>query len=184
MNDENISFIDYWDQVDDAMLKLFGIDTADAGIEPDLIASAQEECQTPEEFARWFGEKYGLDTIEDLKTVFGIPSPERTTAKISFLNDMCRRAMGVAGRLVQTSGISALPPKDQSAIREKVETFDTFTPDNDPHGEHDFGAFEHNGERIFWKIDYYDATLTYGSEDAADPAKTIRILTIMLASEY
>jgi hypothetical protein len=27
--------------------------------------------------------------------------------------------------------------------------------DNDPHGEHDFGAFEHEGQRIFWKIDYY-----------------------------
>jgi len=40
-------------------------------------------------------------------------------------------------------------PADQSAIREKVETFDAFTPDNDPHQERDFGAFEHNGERIF-----------------------------------
>jgi len=42
-----------------------------------------------------------------------------------------------------------LPLKDQSAIREKVETFDAFIADNDPHGERDFGAFEHNGERIF-----------------------------------
>jgi len=92
--------------------------------------------------------------------------------------------MGVAGRLVQTSGIGSLPPEDQSAIREKVETFEVFTPDNDPHGEHDFGAFEHNGERIFWKIDYYDATLTQGSEDPSDPSQTVRVLTIMLASEY
>jgi hypothetical protein len=51
--------------------------------------------------------------------------------------------MGVAGRLYQTSGTSALPPNDQSAIREKVETFDVFTSDNDPHGERDFVAFEH-----------------------------------------
>ena len=36
-----------------AMLKLFAIDTADAAIEPDLIAAAQEEGQTPEEFALW-----------------------------------------------------------------------------------------------------------------------------------
>jgi len=60
--------------------------------------------------------------------------------------------MGVAGRVFQTQGISALPPDVQSAIREKVELFDSFTEDNDPHGEHDFGAFEHEGERIFWKI--------------------------------
>ena len=72
-----------------------------------------------------------------------------TTKKIVELNDLCRKAMGVAGRLVQTCGIAALPLADQSAIREKVETFDAFTPDNDPYGERDFGAFEHSGQRIF-----------------------------------
>jgi hypothetical protein len=104
--------------------------------------------------------------------------------KIAALNDLCRKAMGVAGRLFQTTGISSLSLKDQSAIREKVETFDAFTPDNDPHGEPDFGAFEHNGQRIFWKIDYYDSTLTKGSEDPSDPNQIVRVLTIMLASEY
>ena len=57
---EPLAFIDYWDAVDAALKKHFGIDTGDAGIEPDLIASAQEECQTPEDFALWYGEKYGL----------------------------------------------------------------------------------------------------------------------------
>ena len=107
-----------------------------------------------------------------------------TMKRIAELNDLCRTAMGVARRLVQTSGINALPLADQSTIREKVETFDAFTEDNDPHGEHDFGAFEHNGERIFWKIDYYDRTLSFGSEDPSDPKQTLRVLTIMLASEY
>jgi hypothetical protein len=109
---------------------------------------------------------------------------DTTTKKIADLNDLCRKAMGIAGRLVQTAGISALPHEDQSAIREKVETFDAFTPDNDPHKERDFGAFDHNGERIFWKIDYYDTTLSKGSEDPSDPKQTVRVLTIMLASEY
>jgi hypothetical protein len=89
--------------------------------------------------------------------------------QIAALNDLCRKAMGLAGRVYQTRGITALPAEDQSAIREKVETFDLFTQHNDPYGERDFGAFEHNGQRIFWKIDYYDLTMTYGSEDPSDP---------------
>jgi Protein of unknown function (DUF3768) len=175
------SFIEYWEAVDAAMLKLFGIDTRDAGIDVDLIASAQEESQSPEEFARWYGDKYDLTYLDDAALYGGAAA---RTRKIAALNDLCRKAMGVAGRLVQTSGICALPSKDQSAIREKVETFDAFTADNDPYGERDFGAFEHNGEKIFWKIDYYDTTLSKGSEDPTDPQRTARVLTIMLASEY
>jgi hypothetical protein len=106
------------------------------------------------------------------------------TKKIAALNDLARTAMGVACRLVQTAGVSALPARDQSAIRETVERFREFTTENDPHGEHDFGAFEHAGERILWKIDYYDKTLSFGSEDPSDPQQTVRVLTIMLASEY
>ncbi len=106
------------------------------------------------------------------------------TKRIAELNDLARTAMGVASRLVQTAGISALPAADQSRIRELVETFDAFTPGNDPHGERDFGCIEYNEGRVFWKIDYYDKACEYGSEDPADPAQTTRVLTIMLAEEY
>jgi Protein of unknown function (DUF3768) len=109
---------------------------------------------------------------------------EETTKKIAQLNDLCRMAMGVAGQLFVTEGIAALPLEDQSAIREKVERFSDFSDDNDPYAERDFGAFDHGGEKVFWKIDYYDKTLTAGSEDPSDPAQTTRVLTIMLASEY
>lgn len=104
--------------------------------------------------------------------------------RIAELNDLCRTAMGVCGRLVQTEGINALSADAQSAIREKVEQYSGFTTDNDPYGERDFGAFEHEGNRIFWKIDYYAPDLVYGSDDPADPTKTVRVLTIMLAEEY
>ena len=96
--------------------------------------------------------------------------------EIARLNDLCRTAMGIAGKLFQTEGVSALPEADQSAIREKVETFKDFSEDNDPHGERDFGAFEHNGQRIFWKIDYYARDLMHGSENPADPKQTVRCL--------
>ena len=60
--------------------------------------------------------------------------------RIARLNDLARRAMGIACVVVATEGIQALPEADQSRLRELVETFDAFTPDNDPYGERDFGA--------------------------------------------
>lgn len=105
-------------------------------------------------------------------------------ARIAELNDFARQAMGVACRAVMTDGIAALDGTTQSRIRERVETFDDFTPDNDPHGERDFGAIEVDGVRVYWKIDYYDRSLRYHAEDPGDPSKSIRVLTIMLASEY
>jgi hypothetical protein len=62
---EPVPFIDYWDALDAAMLKFFGIDTGDAGIEADRIAEAQEAGDTPEHFALSFGEKYGLTLISE-----------------------------------------------------------------------------------------------------------------------
>ena len=106
------------------------------------------------------------------------------TAKIAELNDLARTAMGVTARVLQTPGISSLDLITQSRIRERVERFDQFTPDNDPHGERDFGAFEVDGYRVFWKIDYYDREMQYGSEEPWDVSKTRRLLTIMLAEEY
>jgi hypothetical protein len=63
MSNEPTPFIDYWDAVDTAMFRLFGVDTADAGIDPAPIAEAQENGWTPAEFARWFGEKYDLTAV-------------------------------------------------------------------------------------------------------------------------
>jgi hypothetical protein len=59
----DIPFIDYRNAVDEAMLRLFGIDTWDAGMDADFIAKGQDAGDTPEEFARWYGEKYDLDYI-------------------------------------------------------------------------------------------------------------------------
>ena len=117
--------------------------------------------------------------------------------RIARLNDLARRAMGIACVVVATEGIQALPEADQSRLRELVETFDAFTPDNDPYGERDFGAIWQGLDgvwstsrpvdvavTVFWKIDAYDRELRFGSEAPADPAMTRRVLTIMLASEY
>jgi hypothetical protein len=103
--------------------------------------------------------------------------------KIRALNDEFRRTFH-GGKVMMTSGINALPDAEKARILEKVRTFDAFSRDNDPHLEHDFGAFEEGGHKVFFKLDYYDATMQFGSEDPADPASTTRVLTIMLASEY
>lgn len=91
----------------------------------------------------------------------------------------------IQGQWLLTPGISALPPVAQIEIFAAIRSFDAFTPDNDPYGEHDFGALDHpDAGRILWKIDYYDPSLRHGSENPADPERTRRVLTIMLASEF
>lgn len=105
------------------------------------------------------------------------------TTRIRELNDVFRTTW-LTGTVYLTSGIQSLEDATQSRIVEAVQGFDAFTPDNDPHGEHDFGAVTVNGYKVFWKIDYYDLTMQYGSDDPANPAITKRVLTVMLASEY
>ena len=107
---------------------------------------------------------------------------ERRTA-IRELNDRFRTTM-TGGRVMLTAGVDALPSDVKAMVIRRVATFSDFNADNDPHGEHDFGSFELTGRKFFFKVDYYDSTMTYGSEDPADPAKTTRVLTIMLAEEY
>ena len=103
--------------------------------------------------------------------------------RIRFLNDLLR-STGAGGRIYLTCGIAALSEREQSDIAWKVRAFNDFAEDNDPAGEHDFGAFTHDGRKVFWKIDYYDPSMEYGSEDPSDDEKTLRVLTIMLADEY
>lgn len=103
--------------------------------------------------------------------------------RIATLNDRFRRSF-VGGRVMMTIGVSSLPEVQQLQAIKAMQTFSEFDDDNDPHGEHDFGKLEIEGRRFFWKIDYYNRQLTAGSEDPADPNRTTRVLTLMLAEEY
>jgi Protein of unknown function (DUF3768). len=105
------------------------------------------------------------------------------SAKIAALNDALRKTL-VGGKIVMTAGINALPDRTKAKVLSAVRLFADFNKDNDPHGEHDFAAFRVDGNRINFKIDYYDKSLEYGSEDPSDPATTTRVLTILLACEY
>jgi hypothetical protein len=103
--------------------------------------------------------------------------------RICALNDAFRRTFA-GGEVMMTSGVDELPDCVKAEALRQVATFSDFTPDSDPHGEHDFGSFTLVGRKFFWKIDYHDRDMIHGSEDPADPEKTTRVLTIMLASEY
>jgi Protein of unknown function (DUF3768) len=105
------------------------------------------------------------------------------TARIRALNDQLRQnfADGIA---VMTPGVAALGAEAVERIVKTIAVFDDFCHANDPHEEHDFGAFDVDRHTIMFKIDYLDRDLSMHSPDPADPAVTQRVITIMLAEEY
>ncbi|MDX2212594.1 MAG: DUF3768 domain-containing protein [Oculatellaceae cyanobacterium bins.114] len=103
---------------------------------------------------------------------------------IAQLNDQFRRGDQRLGKWVLTMRVSSLPGDKKAALIQQVQEFNNFTSENDPHGEHDFGIVELDGERYFWKIDYPDPTLQAHSIDPASPNATRRVLTLMHSSEY
>ena len=107
---------------------------------------------------------------------------EQKTQQVARLNDAHRQQAGVGW--VMTPGVQALGPAGVALAVAAVRAFEAFGEDNDPYGERDFGAFTIEGQRLFWKIDYYDRGLREASPDPADPAVTRRVLTLMLAEEY
>ncbi len=112
-----------------------------------------------------------------------MPRCSTSVDRIRDLNDALRCTF-CGGRVLVTAGVAALEDDDKAVVLGLVRGFSTFTPDNDPRGEHDFGAFQVGCENFFWKIDCYDRAMEFGSEDPSDPAQTTRVLTIMLADEY
>jgi hypothetical protein len=109
---------------------------------------------------------------------------EFRTKRIRRLNDEMRIGNFKYGVVVMTSGVQALSDEWRAAIVNGVSLFGNFSEDNDPHGEHDFGSIKVEGEKFFWKIDYFDLEMKMHSPDAADPDVTYRVLTIMFAHEY
>jgi hypothetical protein len=105
-------------------------------------------------------------------------------ATIARLNDHFR-ATGEDGWVFLSRGVALLPIANKDEVIRAVRLFGEFTPDNDPHGEHDCAIVSAGGERIIWKIDYYPRDRNrQAGPDPADPATTQRVMTIMLAEEY
>jgi len=121
------------------------------------------------------------------------PASDRI-ATIAHLNDTLRQNLTQPGhnRVVMTIGIQELIGDvslfrnfhAQAELLRTIRDHDDFGPDVNPHGERDFGRIEFRSAALYWKIDYFDRALEFGSPDPADPSLTTRVLTILLTSEY
>ena len=113
---------------------------------------------------------------------------DQTTARIRALNDMFRASIGTAkplGKLYMTAGVAALGEPFGAKALVAIKAFDAFTNDIDPHKEHDMVRVTVDGIVVWAKLDYYSADdPDLGSEDPSDPAKTERVMTILLPEEY
>jgi hypothetical protein len=79
-----------------------------------------------------------------------------------------------------TKGVFAMP--DLNGLIKEIRYFNSFSVKNDPYQEHDFGVIKWHGKEVFWKIDYFDKSMTYWENPMSDSCR--RVLTVMLASEY
>lgn len=102
---------------------------------------------------------------------------------IARLNDQLRKK-GMGGTIVITQNVMRISGFDAVALAAALANYDEFDSDNDPHGERDFGDLTFFGNNLLFKIDYYDLSMEFGSDDPADPDATHRVLTVMMASDW
>lgn len=121
------------------------------------------------------------------------------TSEIAALNDAARAGTLATSRTVFARALADILAGEkedagtrqlnlmmgQRALRRLINET-PIDPGNDPHGERDFGVVEHEGHKIFWKIDVYanDGTFQWGSEAPWDARQSFRVVTIMLASDW
>ena len=98
-------------------------------------------------------------------------------SQIAYKNDVFRK-LGFGVTL--TCGVAELP--DQMGLMQKIRDFNDFNENNDPYFEHDMGRIEWHGDKVFWKIDYYNDQLTCFEDPLSPTCK--RVMTVMLAEEY
>ena len=121
------------------------------------------------------------------------------------LNDLARTEMGEKGRLVATQGIMALEFLDRRTLCRAIQAFGSWDDGDDPYGVHDFGCLYGTGPsgdiawsaeatdsekdpfvgiKVFWKIDVFEEDMLHGAERPWVEGESVRLLTVMLASEY
>ena len=102
---------------------------------------------------------------------------------IAQLNDVLRKT-GTGGAVMVTQSVMRLTGFDAAVLAVALADYDGFDTDNDPYGERDFGDLMLWGADLLFKIDYYDTTMEFGSDNPADPKVTTRVLTIMMTADW
>lgn len=89
-------------------------------------------------------------------------------------------------RILSTLGIQALGPAVVQEILHQVLVFpdQSFRESFDPYGDRDFIVVHSQGQKVWAKIDTYDLSMKWMSENPADDEVTVRVLTLMLPDEY
>lgn len=108
---------------------------------------------------------------------------DEKTKRVAMLNDNFRKTF-LGGLVSLTHHVQNLDGERMIKLMGAVKTFDDFSEDNDPYGEHDFGSVVVDGQTYFWKIDYYNNSLDGHSPDKSCSKVTRRVLTIMHCNEY
>lgn len=85
----------------------------------------------------------------------------KTISDIAKLNDKIRQFPLL---WLFTPSVMSLPFAKIQTIIQLVREFDDFNEDNDPWEEHDFGSFDFEGTKYFWKIEAASLCVMKASE--------------------
>ena len=105
------------------------------------------------------------------------------SSPVAVLNDAFRVTF-LGGTVCVTAAVHERGADFVKAALIAVRDFDDFDAANDPYGEHDFGELCVDGQRLFWKIAYFDPSMLHHAPDPAGREATRRVLTILFPDEY
>lgn len=153
--------------------------------------NAETLSETPNQISQMI-----LDTLD---AVMPHRLSEEQRERVAALNDKARTAMGVASIVETTPGFRGLSADDQSRIKVAVKNYDLWHITESDDATRDFGViFKHADgawsqetppggdpiEAIFWKILCLDHSQTCLSMQPWDETRSLRVLLLMLATEY
>lgn len=116
--------------------------------------------------------------------------PGVRSSHIAVLNDRARHERDHTAKLVITRNCLATLAGDGSSVAElaaQIRIFSALSEWKPPEGDRsecDLSYLQIDGLNLMFKVDYYAPGLKWGSEDPSDPQQTIRVITVMLPSDY